>query len=148
LDRATLSFALGASAGSKSLTRQPFGPSSTVVAPVAAGDMWWGGEAQNGWGIAILQQHSTLFAVWFTYDEAGVPTWFVMPAGFWRDASTWEGRLYRTTGSPWPGTPYDPGALRTFDVGGFTMRFAGDRATFAYTIEGRSGTLALERQPF
>jgi hypothetical protein len=148
LDSARLALALEGSRVSKALTRQRFGVSSDVAAPVAAGDMWWGGPAQNGWGIAILQQHATLFAVWFTYDEAGAPTWFVMPAGFWRDASTWEGRIYRTTGSPWPGAPYDPAALRSFDVGTFSMRFAGDRATFAYTIEGRSGTLPLERQPF
>ena len=63
--------------------------------------MWWGGAAQSGWGMAMLQQYRTLFAVWFTYDAAGLPTWMVMPTGFWPDASTYEGRVLRASGSPW-----------------------------------------------
>ena len=63
--------------GSKSITRQPFGPQDST--PVATyGDLWWGGTAQNGWGVTINQQYRTLFSLWYTYDRNGRPTWFVM----------------------------------------------------------------------
>lgn len=131
----------------KQLVRQDFGP---AAAPLAArlDDMWWGGASQDGWGIAVLQQHQSLFAIWFTYDEAGAPTWFVMPSGSWLDATTYAGRIYRPGGSPWLAAPYDPRAFRTADVGSFRMRFSGDGATFDYTIDGRGGTMPLSRQPF
>lgn len=144
---ATLAYEIGSTRGTKAITRQPFGPPETVAAPVSAGDMWWGGPDQDGWGIALLQQYRTIFGVWFTYDASGAPTWFVMPAGFWSDASTWSGRIYRTRGSPWLGRPYDPGLLSSTDAGWFSIRFDGE-ATVSYTIDGKSGTMALMRQAF
>jgi len=145
---ATLEYSIGGTAGRKVLTRQMFGPAD-VTAPVGVGDMWWGGAAQNGWGIAVLQQFRTLFSVWFTYDAAGAPTWYVMPQGSWMDASTYDGRIYRAEGSPWLGRVYDPSRFRTVDVGSFRFRLTGDStATFHYSIEGRSGMLELTRQPF
>lgn len=142
-----LDFSIQGVSARKNLTRQNFGPVDT--APVSdRADMWWGGTAQNGWGMALLQQYRTIFAVWFTYDAAGVPTWFVMPSGFWSDASTYQGRIYRAAGSAWLGKTYDAAAFRTTDVGTFRFRFSGDTATFDYTIDGRSGTMPLSRQPF
>jgi hypothetical protein len=143
----TLDFTIQGVTARKSLTRQSFG--AVDVQPMSdRADMWWGGAAQNGWGIAVLQQYRTLFAVWFTYDQQGAPTWFVMPSGFWSDASTYEGRIFRASGAPWLGQAYDPRAFRTTDVGPFRLRFSGEGATFDYTIDGRSGTMALSRQPF
>lgn len=142
-----LDFTIQGVSGRKNLTRQTIGPVDTR--PVADhADMWWGGPEQNGWGMALLQQYRTIFAVWFTYDAAGAPTWFVMPSGSWSDASTYQGRIYRASGSPWLGKAYDARAFRTTDVGTFRFRFSGDTATFDYTIDGRSGTMALSRQPF
>ncbi|HXN16033.1 MAG TPA: hypothetical protein VN878_06630 [Usitatibacter sp.] len=147
LNNVVLDYAIGGVSGRKAITRQAFGPAD-VTQPPGIGDMWWGGSTQNGWGIAVLQQYRSLFSVWFTYDENGAPTWFAMPSGSWSDAKTWEGRLYRSTGSPWLGSSYDPAALRVFDVGRFRMRFDTDSATFDYVIEGRAGTIALTRQSF
>lgn len=145
---AELGYTIGGKSGTKMMRRQDVGVVDTPLA-VNRADMWWGGAAQNGWGIAMLQQYRTLFAVWFTYDAAGLPTWMVMPQGFWSDASTYEGRVFRASGSPWLGGAYDAGAFRTLDVGTFRLRFAGDgTASFAYTVDGRSGTMGLARQPF
>lgn len=142
-----LDYTIQGVSGRKSLTRQSFGP--VAASPISDhADMWWGGPTQNGWGMALLQQYRTIFAVWFTYDAAGAPTWFVMPSGSWSDASTYQGRIYRAAGSPWLGKVYDAGAFRTTDVGTFRFRFSGDTATFDYTIDGRSGTMPLSRQPF
>jgi hypothetical protein len=132
----------------KTLTRQYFGLEDSPALPADFGDMWWGGAAQNGWGMAMLQQYRTLFGVWFTYDAQGAPTWFVLPSGFWSDASTYEGRVYRTTGSPWLGAAYDAHAFRSADAGPFRLRFSGAGARLDYSIDGRSGSLELDRQPF
>lgn len=144
---AVLSYTIGGVSGRKSISRQLFGPVATSGG-IAVGDMWWGGLAQDGWGLAILQQYRTLFGVWFTYDANGAPTWFVMPSGYWSDAQTWEGRVYRTTGSPWVGQPYDKSVLKEYDVGSYRLRFSGDTAAFDYVIDGRAGSAAIARQPF
>jgi hypothetical protein len=145
--RVALDYTIEGVAGRKMIERQAFGPADTYPAP-AVGDMWWGGAQQNGWGIAVLQQYRTLFSVWFTYDASGAPTWFVMPSGYWSDANTYEGRIFRTTGAPWVGRVYDRDALKYHDVGAYRMRFAGDNASFEYVIEGQAGAMPLTRQPF
>jgi hypothetical protein len=142
-----LTYRVGDAGGTKALSRQAFGALSRDVSP-AAGDMWWGGTAQNGWGMAVLEQYASLFSVWFTYDASGAPTWFVMPSGQWIDAQTYVGRIYRTSGSAWAGTAYDASAFKSTDAGSFRVRFAGDNATFDYVIDGQAGSLALSRQPF
>ena len=144
---ATLEYTIDGVSGRRNIQRQEFGVADpTATADV--GDMWWGGFAQNGWGIAVLKQHRTLFSVWFTYDASGAPTWFVMPTGYWSDTSTYEGHIYRTTGSPWVGRAYDASALQVFDVGAFRYRFGIEGASFDYIIDGKGATMALTRQPF
>jgi hypothetical protein len=112
------------------------------------GDMWWGGAGQNGWGIAIHEQPGALFSVWLTYGDDGSPTWFVMPGGTWTGASEYSGRIYRTRASAWLQAPYDATKLQVIPVGSYRLRFDTATATFDYTLEGRSGSLALARQPF
>jgi hypothetical protein len=147
IDNAVLEATIDGVTIRKSITRQPFGPAGT--APIAGvGDMWWGGQAQNGWGVAVLQQNASLFSVWFTYDAGGAPTWFVMPSGTWTSPTMYEGRLYRTVGSPWTGGTYDPGRLQVIDVGTFQFRFTGDTAVLLYSIDGAFRALELTRQPF
>ncbi|HEX6635836.1 MAG TPA: Ig-like domain-containing protein [Usitatibacter sp.] len=142
-----LSYTIDGVSGRKSISREPFGPVDLSGA-IDVGDMWWGGMAQNGWGIAVLQQYRTLFAVWFTYDDEGKPVWYVMPSGYWSDPQTWAGHIYRTTGSPWLARAYDPSLFHTIDVGTFRLRFSGDTGTFDYTVDGRSGSIPIQRQPF
>ncbi|MEP7069864.1 MAG: choice-of-anchor U domain-containing protein [Usitatibacter sp.] len=144
---ATLDYTINGVSGHKAITRQGFGVAGGANEGTR-GDMWWGGSAQNGWGVALLHQYATMFMMWFTYDTAGAPTWFVMPGGAWTSAETYEGHVYRTKGSPWAGAVYDASGLKVFDVGTYRVRFTSESASFDYTIDGHSGTLALERQPF
>ena len=58
---------------------------------------------RSGWGISLMEQPGGVFAVWFTYDANGDPTWFVMPTGTWEDGMTYSGTLYKTHSSPWFG---------------------------------------------
>jgi hypothetical protein len=146
---ATLDYTINGMAGRKQITRQLFGPLLASNTRPTVGDMWWGGSQQNGWGIALLQQFGTLFGVWFTYNSVGEPTWFVMPAGAWSATDTFEGRIYRTSSSRWLAMSYASTAFRVNDVGTFRVRFTTiDTAVFEWTIEGRNGTLQLQRQAF
>jgi len=113
------------------------------------GDMWWGGPSQSGWGVSIMEKPGGLFSMWFTYDETGSATWFVMPDGAWTSADTYEGRMYRATGSPWFDGGYDASKFRTTEVGPYRLRFRdANNARLEYNVDDRSGTLVLERFPF
>jgi hypothetical protein len=141
-----LSYTIDGVSGVKPLIREIF----AVGQPPSPdrSDLWWGGSAQNGWGITVLQQDKTLFAVWFTYDASGKATWYVMPGGTWTSADTYEGSLYSTTGSQWAGAIYDASKLQVHAAGTFKFQFTGDNATFTYSADGKSGTLPLAREPF
>lgn len=144
---ATMAYTVSGLSGTKTLTRQSFANGMTTPTATKS-DMWWGGSAQNGWGISILQQGQSLFSAWFTYNDAGQATWFVMPGGSWTTQDTYEGRIYRTTGSAWAGAAYNPAALVVTDAGTYKLRFTGTTAFFDYSVDGRTGTMALSRQSF
>ena len=148
-DRASLDYTINGLSGHKAIQRIPYSEGGTSPQK-GVGDLWWGGMTQNGWGLAVLQSGRTLFSLWFTYDENGTATWFVMPGGFWSDSHTYQGRLFRATGSPWLGRDYDASVHRTTDVGAYQIAFAEDgTATFRYNITGGAGgALPLTRIPF
>ena len=145
---ATLAYTINGVSGTKSISRQPFGPVDST--PVATyGDLWWGGDAQNGWGVAINQQYRTLFSVWYTYDQTGKTVWYVVPGGTWTNASTYTGTAYRTTGSPWIGAAYSASSLVSQPVGSVTFSFTDlNHAVMTYTIDGVTQSKPITRQPF
>ena len=145
---ATLDYTIDGVAGHKVIQREIFGGGAPVG--VDHSDLWWGGATQNGWGIAILQQGAALFTVWYTYDDLGGTTWYVMPTGTWNPANdTYSGNLYRTMGSPWIGVPYDSSVLQVTDAGTCSITFtSGSTATFTYFSEGHNGSMELVREPF
>jgi hypothetical protein len=145
---ATLTYSINGLTGTKSISRQPFGPVNT--APIASyGDMWWGGTRENGWGLAISQQFHNLFATWFTYDTAGQTTWFVMSGGSWTSPSTYSGELYRTRGSQVLGAVYNPGAFTVTQAGTLTLTFTDtEHATMRYTVDGLTQSKPITRLPF
>ena len=144
---AALDYTINGVSGHKNITRLDFGRPEAAMR-TGLGDLWWGGMEQDGWGIAVMQQSNTLFSNWYTYDANGAPTWFVMPGGDWKDANTYEGFLYRTTGSPWLGKTYDASKLVTTPAGWFRFTFAADAARFDYMIDGLPGSIPLVRLAF
>ena len=145
-NNATLDYTIGSVSGRKSIQREIFAPAAALTS--TRSDLWWGNLGQNGWGITVLQQGTTLFSVWYTYDASGNTTWFVMPGGSWTASDTYEGHLYRTAGSPWA-TAYDASKLKVFDVGTYRIQFNGDSAaTFTYSADGHGGSIPLVREPF
>ncbi len=145
-DHAALDYTIDGVTGHKLVQREIF--ATGPAAPPDRSDLWWGGANQNGWGITILQQGSTLFPIWYSFGADGHPTWYSMPGGTWTATDTYEGKIYRTAGSPWLGVSYDASKLQVFEVGTYRIQFVGDSATFTYTADGHSGTLQLVREAF
>jgi hypothetical protein len=145
---ATVAYTINGVSGTKSITRQLFGPQDPT--PVASyGDLWWGGQSQNGWGVSINQQYRKLFSVWYTYDTAGKAVWYVVPDGTWTAANTFTGAAYRVTGSAWIGAAYDPSAMHAQTVGSVTFTFSDiGHAVMTYTIDGVTQSKPITRQPF
>ncbi len=148
LGTATLSYTINGVSGTKSIQRQAFGPQDAT--PTASyADLWWGGTAQNGWGVAINQQYRKIFAVWYTYDASGRTTWYVVPDGTWTNTTTYTGAAYRTTSSAWLGAPYSAAALTVIPAGTVTFAFTDPgNAVMSYNVDGVSQSKPIVRQPF
>jgi hypothetical protein len=145
---ATLAYTIDGASGTKAIQRQPFGNVDST--PVGTyGDLWWGGTAQNGWGVAISQQYRTLFSVWYTYDSAGRTVWYVIPGGEWTAANVFTGTAYRTTSAPWTGADFNPAAVDAPAVGTVTFTFTDiNSGVMSYNVDGVSGAKPISRQPF
>lgn len=145
-DHAILDVTLRGVTGRKMISRQLFGPVNEALG-LSIADMWWGGAAQDGWGIAVLQQQASLFIVWFTYDEAGKVTWFVVPAGLFVEPGVWQGKVYRAAGSTL--LAYDASRFSVTDIGTLRFRFTGlSTGVVEYTLDGQTGSMPVSRQGF
>ena len=123
--------------------------SASSATPIADfTDLWWN-PAESGWGLSLVQHgNRVLFGVWYTYGLDGKRTWFVLPSGTWTDSRTYTGTVYGTAGPAASGA-FNASAVRTTPVGTATLTFSdANRGTFAYTINGLSGTKTISRQPF
>ena len=130
----------------KPITRQMLTTVTTLPA-VDYTDLWWNAN-ESGWGISLTQQFNIIFAAWFTYDSAGLPTWYVASnCTITNDACS--GALYRVNGGspltvPWGGAGRVVTPVGNIDI---TFSSAGS-ATMRYTLDGVAGTKVLTRQPF
>ena len=112
-------------------------------------DMWWAGEAENGWGVSITQHDAIQFIVLYVYDAAGKPVFYVLPNGHWyEDQETYAGALYQPTSSPF--SAYDAASFKAnASVGTATVSYTSiDSARLTYTIDGVAGSKTLKRQVF
>jgi hypothetical protein len=107
---------------------------------------WWWNPAQSGHGLNVGQQGNTVFLSWFTYDEAGQGMWVVLSGPLAGNAV--QGDFYRTTG-PKLGEPFNPAAVAAAKVGTGRISFASlHSATFDWTVNAKSGSVALVRQSY
>ncbi len=122
-----------------------------TITPINYTDMWWAGDAENGWGMAITQhQPSNMqFNAFYVYEASGLPTWYVMPGGTWNaNFTVFTGALYRPTGSRLDNFVTGNIAVGAA-VGTATLTFtSASTATFDYTINGVTATKKIERQVF
>jgi hypothetical protein len=127
---------------------------ASYLSPAAGGatdysDLWWN-ASESGWGLNVIQHASrNIFAVWFTYREDGRPTWFTLPGGTWTSSSTFTGSIYSTAGPPASAASFDSRQVKVTPVGTGTLTFSdANNGTWAYTINGVSGSKAIARQPY
>jgi hypothetical protein len=122
-------------------------PPPSVTPTLNYTSLWWN-PSESGWGLSINQHNAALFAAWYDYAIGGTPTWLVMPGGTWTSTTSITGDLYATTGTP-SGQPYAASQVVTTKVGSATITFqAADRAVLSYTVNGVSGTKAIQQQAF
>ena len=136
---AVLRYTINGITAQKAIQRQIFGHG---VAPIAVGDMWWGGTTQDGWGISITQQSAILFGAWFTYGPDGRVAWYVLPNGTW-NGTTYSGPFYSTTGSAWLGAAYDASKLTVSETGTMSLSFNDSNSaimTYTFTSGPFAGT--------
>ena len=115
-------------------------------------DIWWN-PAESGWGLTIADHNSQLFAVWYTYDVNGRPTWFTIPGGtFSNGKRNFSGDIYQTAG-PAYNQPFVASQVTATKVGTASFDFspagqAAGKASFTYSIGTVNQTKIIERQPF
>ncbi|MBL8512122.1 MAG: M36 family metallopeptidase, partial [Betaproteobacteria bacterium] len=118
--------------------------------PLNYSDMWWGGNAENGWGMSIQQHTNNVqFNALYVYDNQGLPRWYVMPGGTWNPGFTsYTGLLYQPTSSPF--SAYSANQLVVGpSVGNLTINYtSSSTATINYTINGVSAQKSIMRQVF
>ncbi|MBC7624597.1 MAG: hypothetical protein H7232_14570 [Aeromicrobium sp.] len=147
---AVVSYTINGISGQKSMQRQAFGRGTT---PLTVGDMWWGGSAQDGWGISITQQAGILFGAWYTYGIDGKAIWYVMTDGTW-NGLTYTGAFVSLTSSPWLGATYDPSRVAVVPAGTLSLVFSDANnalMTYAFTsgpFAGTTQTKPIVRQPY
>jgi DNA-binding beta-propeller fold protein YncE len=111
--------------------------------------MWWN-PGESGWGVNLAQQGDVWFAAWFTYDELGDPTWYVMPRGERTSmAEEFEGALYQTTGPDFTFPTFSASQVSTYPIGTLRFRFSdANNGTLEAVVNGVRVTKSITRQVF
>lgn len=138
----------GSGNGGVRIVKYAEGDAALPPSAVNVQGLWWQ-PTQSGWGVNLAQQGEIVFATWFTYDAQGQGMWLVMSNGARVGDNTYAGTLYRTSGPAFHAEPFDPSRVTATPVG--TARFAfsdASNGTFSYTVDGISGSRAIERQVF
>jgi hypothetical protein len=74
--------------------------------------------------------------------------WFELKDGHWVDGLTYTGNLHQPLGPPFS-SAYDPALAVDVIVGTATLTFTdAANGTFAYNVNGISGSKAITRTPF
>ncbi len=109
-------------------------------------DLWWN-PAEDGWGINLTHEGSSMYATWYTYDIDGSPLW-VLSLMTQTAPGTWSGSLLRGSGPPFGGA-FDPSQVHLATVGTAILTISnGNSATWTYTLGSASGTKSMTRTLF
>jgi hypothetical protein len=147
----SFNFVIGDKSGEHTFTRAVFGEpvrQCFLTATVAAADprpnyqgLWWN-PAESGWALQLTHQGNAIFAIWFTYDDAGHATWFSF-TGQRGPNESYAGTLQRTSSISTAGSP----AVVNTNVGTASVTFTdGGHGTFAVEMNGRARTTAITRE--
>ena len=149
VDEGNIDYVIDGVAGGTRTLRYVFGKREAGIPGRYAG-IWWGGAAQEGWGLSIQQQGDLLFATWYTYGPDGKVTWFFMPGGHFTSATRFEGTLYKTTGARWVGANFDSSKVKATAVGTMSIDFTDDanNAMLTTTVNGVTQARTVSRFGF
>jgi alpha-tubulin suppressor-like RCC1 family protein len=128
------------------------GTGGTAPAAVAQNysDIWWN-PGESGWGVTIADHETNIFAVWYTYEASGKPTWFTIPGGtLSADRRYFSGDLWSTTGPCYSAASFNPAQVVAVRRGSVNLDFAptdlpAGWARFTGTIGTTSWSKAIRR---
>lgn len=145
----TMQWTVNGVPGVKSISKLALGGTGSAPTGLDYTDAWWGGTSQNGWGVALIQEGSTLVGAWYTYSQSGQPVWYLIQGGQWTNSNTYSASLVRATGSPLIGTTYNAALFQGSVAGSITLVFtSATTATMTYTVDGVTQTKSISRQVF
>jgi hypothetical protein len=157
----TFAYTLAGVTQKKTIVRQAFGPLPTCTFGIESDltraynyqDLWWAAPAgaESGWGLSLAHEGDIVFGTWFTYDVDRTPMWLSFTAPKTAPATTnaYAGTLYRTTGPSFASVPFDPKQVVATPVGTASVVFTdGNSGTFAYSVNGVTGSKPITRQVF
>ena len=112
-------------------------------------DIWWGGGAENGWGLNIIHQNNTIFATLYVYNPDSSPRFYSGSETRATSTSSFSGPLYDTHGTYFGTIPYNPAAFGGTAVGTITVSFSSSNAgTLTYNVGGVQVSKAITRFGF
>jgi DNA-binding beta-propeller fold protein YncE len=145
-DTGTFTYNVGGITRTVAIQREPI---STGPPPqINFTDLWFNPD-EPGWGIALTQQASTIFAAWYVYDDSGNPVWYVVPNCPVDSSGTrCGGAVYRTTGPPL-GSSFDPSQVQVFPAGNMIFNFSDPNSgTLSYLFDNLFVTKRIVREVF
>lgn len=104
--------------------------------------LWWGGEAESGWGMNLNHQSNTMFASMFNFENAGQGNrnpgmWLVATLNREGNSETYSGRLLRVVGPAFNASPFPGNQFSFTDVGPMRVSFSGEgNGTLSYAVFG------------
>jgi hypothetical protein len=126
-------------------------PAPTPVVSSADFTDLWGTTGEQDWNLSVNHHKATtdaLVAVWHTHDVDGSDMWLELKDGHWVDGLTFTGSLHRLKGTAFS-LPNDPSLFSDTVVGSATLTFTDNaNGTFAYTMNGVSGSKSITRLTF
>ncbi|MGQ0802051.1 MAG: YncE family protein [Pseudomarimonas sp.] len=111
----------------------PADETSTSLLPATG---LWFNPGRTGHGLDVQLIGATLAVTWYTYDDAGEPTWYLAVAPF---SNPWRAELQRYVWNPAGGNAV------ASTVGELTMNFSeSKRSSFNWRLGTRSGTEPMQ----
>lgn len=124
--------------------------------------LWWGGDAESGWGVNVNHQGNVTFATMFNYENAGLGTqnpgmWLSSVGNRVGNANSFSGALLRVTGPGFNAAPFTPITVaNATQVGNMRFDFTGpNTGTLTFNVAGASTggnggaiTKSITRQTF
>jgi cyclophilin family peptidyl-prolyl cis-trans isomerase len=125
------------------------GAGITSSAALNYSGLWWN-AAESGWGLSITQKRNIIFAAMYTYDAAGIPTWYVMSRCEMPATSTTSctGPIYKVSGGTAPTVAWLGTNKLTEVAGSGTLTFdSAKSAKFSFTLNGVTSSKDITPQP-